>query len=61
MVPLRVVEREKELTEEESISLWLAMRKVNAVIEKQYKASALNLAIQVIQLYDRAAPNPMKF
>eukprot|EP00961_Rhodomonas_salina_P274491 3708746-Rhodomonas_salina.3 len=46
VVPLRVVEREKELTEEESISLWLAMRKVNAVIEKQYKASALNLAIQ---------------
>jgi hypothetical protein len=46
VVPLRVVEREKDLTEEESISVWLAMRRVNAVIEKHYNASALNLAIQ---------------
>ena len=36
----------QDLSEQESIDLWLSVRKVSDVIEKEYGASALNVAIQ---------------
>ena len=46
VVPKRSVPRDNQLTEEESTDLWLSVRKVAAVIEKEHGASALNIAMQ---------------
>ncbi|EKX42381.1 hypothetical protein GUITHDRAFT_73962 [Guillardia theta CCMP2712] len=46
VVPQRVVDREKELDEEESLDLWKTVREVGHRVEEEYKASALNIAVQ---------------
>lgn len=46
MVPLRVVERLKDLTDEESIDYIRTIQTVHKFIEKIYKADSLNIAIQ---------------
>jgi diadenosine tetraphosphate (Ap4A) HIT family hydrolase len=38
VVPKRSVPRDKQLTEEESTDLWLSVRKVAAVIEREHGA-----------------------
>lgn len=44
--PLRVVQRISDLTDEEVIDFYTAVQKVSKLIEKFYKADALNIAIQ---------------
>eukprot|EP00960_Hanusia_phi_P057729 763643-Hanusia_phi.AAC.1 len=46
VVPQRVVDREKELEDEESLDLWRTVREVGHRVEEEYKASALNIAVQ---------------
>lgn len=46
VVPLRVVERLKDLTDEESIDYMRSIQTVHRFIEHAYKADSLNIAIQ---------------
>lgn len=46
MVPLRIVSRLKDLSEEESIDYMMTLQKIHTFIEKEYKADSLNIATQ---------------
>ncbi|CAM9018781.1 unnamed protein product [Wickerhamomyces anomalus] len=46
VVPLRVVPRLKDLTEEESIDYMMTLQRVHKFIEHIYNADSLNIAIQ---------------
>jgi bis(5'-adenosyl)-triphosphatase len=46
VVPKRSVPRENQLSDEESVDLWRSVRRVSAVIEKEYGAAAQNIAMQ---------------
>lgn len=46
VIPQRVVPRFKDLTPEEVQDLFLSTQEVGKVIESQYEAAALNIAIQ---------------
>ncbi|KAG5365693.1 Bis(5'-nucleosyl)-tetraphosphatase [asymmetrical] [Yarrowia sp. B02] len=55
--PLRVVDRVSDLTEEEASDFFLTVKKVAAVIEKEYPAQSLNIAIQDGPLAGQTIPH----
>lgn len=46
IIPVRVVQRFKDLTSEEVTDLWLTAQKVGVSLEKHYNASAMSFIIQ---------------
>ncbi len=51
VTPKRVVDRVRLLTSDELSDLFNSVQIVSKVIEKHYKADALNIAIQVNYIY----------